>query len=46
MDNVISGFHQLMSVDHIAWSDGPAWLLGLMVAWVVMLVICSQLSRT
>ena len=45
MDNVISGFHQLMSVDHIA-SDGPAWLLGLMVAWVVMLVIGSQISRT
>lgn len=46
MDNVISGFHQLMNVDHIAWADGPAWLLGLMAAWVVMIVVGSQISRT
>lgn len=46
MDNVISGFNQLMNVDHIAWADGPGWLLCLFVGWIAMIVIGSQLSRT
>ena len=37
MDNVISGFNQLMNVDHIAWADGPGWLLCLFVGWIAMI---------
>lgn len=43
---VIDGFRTLLSIDHIAWADGPGWLLGLMAAWVVMIAIGSQISRT
>lgn len=46
MDNFISGFQKLMAVDHIAWADGPGWLLGLMVAWVVMIAVAANISRT
>jgi len=41
MDNVISGFHQIMNTD-IAWADGPGWLLGLVVGWIVMLAIAAR----
>lgn len=46
MDNVISGFHQLMNVDHIAWSDGPGWFLALVTAWIMAGTIAAVWSRT
>lgn len=44
MDNVISGFHKLMNVDHIAWADGPGWLLAVVVGWIIIIVISATKS--
>ena len=41
MDNVISGFHQLMNVDHIAWSDGPGWLVAVVAGWIIIIVFSA-----
>ena len=43
--HIIENFKILMSADHIAWSDGPGWLLGLVVAWVVMGIFATAVSR-
>ena len=42
---IIENFKILMSTDHIAWADGPGWLLGLVVAWVVMGIFATAVSR-
>lgn len=46
MNNIISGFHQLMNVDHIAWMDGPGWLLAIIVSWFAMISIGALWSRS
>lgn len=44
MDNVISGFQKLMSIDHIAWSDGPGWLMAVVAGWIIVIAISAAKS--
>ena len=46
MDNVISGFQKLMSIDHIAWADGPGWLLAVVAGWIIIIVFSAIKDST
>lgn len=36
---IIDNFRTLLTVDHIAWADGPGWLLGTFLFIVGTIVI-------
>ena len=43
--HIIENFKMLMSVDHIAWADGPGWLLGVVIASLVLGVTSACVAR-
>lgn len=42
---IIESFHRLQEVKHIAWADGPGWLLGVAIASVMMGITAACISR-
>lgn len=38
---IIDNFRMLMTVDHIAWTDGPLWLLSIAVLSFLHMVIAA-----
>jgi hypothetical protein len=42
---IIENFRTLMSVDHIAWADGPGWLLTTILVGVFMGIVVGTAPR-
>ena len=42
---IIENIKILMSVDHIAWADGPGYLLALVLTGAVMLIVGACVGR-